>query len=49
MEGDDEALSGRIISGLVRVGLGRPLETWEVERTDIFNDYMERIDLVGEF
>jgi len=42
-------LSGRIMSGLVRVGLGTPIGTRGWERTCIVNVYMERMDLVGEF
>ena len=37
------------MSGLVSVGLGARTDTWEAEELCIFNDYMERIDMVGGF
>ncbi len=46
MEG---TLSGRIISGSVRVGLGTPVGTRGLGRTRIVNFHMERMHLVGEF
>ena len=51
MEGDavEGMLSGSIKSGLVRVGLGRPMGSRGVERTSIVNGYVGRIDLVGVF
>jgi len=47
VDGEDSEgeLSGSIISGFVRVGLGNPEGTRGVERTCIFNGYAERIDL----
>lgn len=46
--GEGELL-GRIISGLVSVGLGRPLAVWGVERIDMFDGQRKRADVGAGF